>query len=118
MKEAAGYISRLICQIAGRPATTSSTTTEASCVAVRDKVTRSSSNGLLAAFLRNRRLRAHALLCVIACTSLAVTGCGGHGKTNPPLTIGPAGGNVTEASGAKVVIPAGALTQDIPIAVT
>ena len=118
MKEAAGYISRLICQIAGRPATTSSTTTEASCVAVRDKVTRSSSNGLLAAFLRNRRLRAHALLCVIACTSLAVTGCGGHGKTNPPLTIGPAGGNVTEASGAKVVIPAGALTQDTPIAVT
>src|ERR1700756_5565350 len=111
MKEAAGYISRLMYQTAGQPARTSFRTTKASCVAVR--------NGILAAFARNRRLFAHALLSAIACTCLVLTGCGGHGTTNPPpLKIGPAGGTVTEASGAKVVIPAGALTQDTPIAVT
>ena len=53
--------------------------------------------------------------------AIAFTGCGGSGGgTPPPLVpkIGSAGGTVTEASGAKVVIPAGALTQDTAIAVT
>ena len=53
--------------------------------------------------------------------AIAFTGCGASGGgTPPPLVpkIGSAGGTVTEASGAKVVIPAGALTQDTAIAVT
>src|SRR5215831_1956694 len=65
------------------------------------------------------RIAGQRTLSAIACTGLVLTGCGGHSTTNPPsLKIGPAGGTVTEASGAKVVIPPGALTQDSPIAVT
>ena len=120
MKEAAGYISRLICQIAGEFARMSFRTTEASCVVVHDKISRSSSNCTFAVLGHNRRAQARALLSAIACTSLVLAGCGGHGTSSPPSAqkIGSAGGTVTEASGAKVVIPAGALTQDTPIAVT
>jgi len=120
MKEAAGYISRLMCQINGQRARRSSRTREVSCVVVRGSISRSSSNGNFAALAHNRRLRAHALLGAIAFTCLVLTGCGGSGATEPSSApkIGPAGGTVTEASGAKVVIPTGALTQDTAIAVT
>jgi len=51
--------------------------------------------------------------------TLAITSCGGSGASHSkPNTIGPAGGTVTESTGAQVVIPAGALTQDTAIAVT
>src|SRR6187455_414378 len=62
----------------------------------------------------------------ITCTFLALTACGGGssegGGSNPPpppLTtgIGTAGGTVTGPDGAKVVIPAGALTTSTDIKV-
>src|SRR6185295_520227 len=64
---------------------------------------------------------------IVACLMLA--GCGGGsddggGGTTPPppppppAGIGTAGGTVTEASGAKVVIPSGALTANTDIKVT
>jgi uncharacterized delta-60 repeat protein len=120
MKEAAGRISRRVSQIAGQPARMSFKSAEASCVVVRDKISRSGGNGIFASLAHNRLPWAHALLSAIACTCLFHAGCGGGGSINPPsaLKIGPAGGTVTESSGAKVVIPAGALTQDTPIAVT
>lgn len=64
------------------------------------------------------------LLCVVALSAVPlVTGCGGGGgdegsgatppspqpSGNTPATIGPAGGTVRHASGAEVVVPAGAL---------
>ncbi|HXJ87173.1 MAG TPA: Calx-beta domain-containing protein [Candidatus Binatia bacterium] len=120
MKEAAGYISRLMCQIAGQLAQVLFRTTEASRVVVGDKINRSSRNRTLADLAHHQKPRAHAVLSAIACTGLALTGCGGHGTTDPPSAqkIGAAGGTVTEASGAKVVVPAGALTQDTPITVS
>ncbi|HEY1282895.1 MAG TPA: hypothetical protein VGE96_00315, partial [Steroidobacteraceae bacterium] len=73
-----------------------------------------------------------ARLCLILLVALSAA-CGGGGSDSgssgasstspppPPPTnsgIGSAGGTVTEASGAKVVIPAGALTANTNIAVT
>src|SRR5262245_15628754 len=64
---------------------------------------------------------------LVAC--LMLVGCGGGGDDTgggttppppppPPAGIGAAGGTVTEASGAKVVIPAGALSAQTEIKVT
>jgi len=57
---------------------------------------------------------AHLLLLVAAAL---VAACGGGSTSTPPATpaIGAAGGTVTEASGASVVVPAGALGADVTI---
>ncbi len=50
----------------------------------------------------------------------SVVGCGGGGSSTPPpgsAMIGPAGGTVMLAGGAQVVIPAGALAANTPIAI-
>jgi hypothetical protein len=55
--------------------------------------------------------------------AVALTSCGGSGSDGGPaaptgtVTIGPAGGSVAEASGAQVVVPAGALATATPIGV-
>ena len=117
MKEAAGDMLPVVCQIAAGPKM--SFATNASWVIARNKIFRSSNNGIFGALAPDRRPWVHALFSAIACACLVLTGCGGHGPTNPSSAqkIGPTGGTVTEASGANVVIPAGALTQDTPIAV-
>ena len=51
---------------------------------------------------------------------IALAACGGGDDggppaQNPPAGIGPAGGTVSEASGAQVVVPANALTQTVDI---
>ncbi len=54
-----------------------------------------------------------------------LTACGGGGSAStpppavvvPPPTVGASGGTVTEASGASVIVPAGALTADTTIRV-
>jgi uncharacterized delta-60 repeat protein len=57
----------------------------------------------------------------LACLFLALNACGGGGETDappaspPPATTGPAGGTVTGPNGAKIVIPAGALTANTAI---
>ncbi|HEY7641258.1 MAG TPA: Calx-beta domain-containing protein [Steroidobacteraceae bacterium] len=69
-------------------------------------------------------LRAIARLSLpLVCALLAACGGGGDGdggtnNTQPAGGIGPAGGTVTEASGAQAVIPAGALTSNVNIEVT
>jgi hypothetical protein len=45
-------------------------------------------------------------------------GSGNTGGTQPPSGIGSAGGTVSGPSGAKVVVPAGALSQNTNIAVS
>src|SRR6185295_5644990 len=60
---------------------------------------------------------------LVGLVTLAVCGCGG-GSQPPPqgpgsgAGIGPSGGMASEASGAQVVIPSGALSTATPIAVT
>src|SRR3982751_1100375 len=60
---------------------------------------------------------------IVAC--LTLVGCGGSNGDGgggtappPPSGIGTAGGTVMEASGAKVVIPSGALSTNTDIKVT
>lgn len=50
---------------------------------------------------------------------LTLAACGGRPSVPPPVTVtvGAAGGTVMGPSGAKVVIPAGALTKDTPIGI-
>ncbi len=60
--------------------------------------------------------------------ALVMTACGGGGGDDgspgpqpsplPPGTVGPAGGTVTGANGAQVVVPAGALNQNVTISIT
>jgi len=83
------------------------------------------------------KTQAFARTIALSCCALVIalcTACGGGGdtgssansassaNTTPPVTpnsgIDSAGGTVTEASGAKVVIPAGALSKSVAIAVT
>ena len=63
---------------------------------------------------------------VVLVLALALAACGGGGGDGggvvpPPapteVTVGPAGGTVTDASGAQVVVPAGALAQATTISV-
>jgi uncharacterized delta-60 repeat protein len=69
-------------------------------------------------------LRSHLLL--LCLLPLLLTACGGgKGPVTtpapnplPPGTVGPAGGTVTGTSGGQVVIPAGALAQNVTIAIT
>jgi uncharacterized delta-60 repeat protein len=64
-------------------------------------------------------------LIFIACWTFTIIGCGGGGdKDSPspaqpaqPSGIGAAGGTVSHASGASVTVPAGALSQNVAIAV-
>ena len=119
MKEAAGYISRVMCKIAGRLRVSFRTTELSRVVVMHDKIG-SNSNDIFAAVAHNRRPWAHTLLGAIASACLVLTGCGGR-ASDPASSrprIGPAGGTVAEASGAQVVIPQGALTRDTEIAVT
>ena len=44
-------------------------------------------------------------------------GSGNNGGTQPPSGIGSAGGTVNGPNGAKIVVPAGALAQNVNIAV-
>lgn len=56
----------------------------------------------------------------MAFIALAACGGGGDGSPpvqNPPAGIGPAGGTVSEPSGARVVVPANALAQTVDIQV-
>src|SRR5262245_21812242 len=71
-------------------------------------------------------LSKRAILVAVFAISAACGGGGDDGGTNnpppppPPVNtgIGASGGTVTEATGAKVVIPAGALTTNVDIQVT
>ena len=63
------------------------------------------------------------LLCLGLVWLLAACGGGGGASTPPPVvvvpppTVGASGGTVTEASGASVIVPAGALVADTTIRV-
>ena len=61
------------------------------------------------------------VLPILTIAILVLTTCGSDDPVEPPPgnngTIGPAGGTVTDAGGAGVTIPAGALTEDIAITV-
>ncbi|MBK7614242.1 MAG: hypothetical protein IPJ08_07085 [Burkholderiales bacterium] len=65
-------------------------------------------------------LRVPGTLAWMAAVTLALAACNSGGDASPPptqgATIGPAGGTVT-AAGAQVVVPAGALAQQAPIAI-
>jgi hypothetical protein len=64
-------------------------------------------------------LRRVAHWCGLACVATAMVACGGGDETTvtPPPVIGSSGGTVSEASGAMVVVPAGALGADTTIRV-
>ena len=120
MKAVALCVLRLACWLARQSARTSFKTAEASCVVTRWKISRPSRKVIPAPRARYRHLWTYALLGSTASVCLVLAGCSGSGPSTPPSApkIGPSGGTVTEASGAQVVIPAGALSQDTGIAVT
>lgn len=68
--------------------------------------------------------RAASFICTPLLIASMLAGCGGGdsgddaGNSPQPGTIGPAGGTVQGPSGAQVVIPAGALSQNIAIVIT